>query len=374
MKAGLLVFACLVAVVQCVVPRTMQRIPRATFVKESKATTDEVHALIFAVQQNNLVDLEKTLLQRSTPGSALYQQWLTYDEISAMTVNTAGTEAIVSWLNTHGAKILWKSNRGDYIKAEAPVEVWEQLLQAEFYQFSDHSRKNPLTGQPRKLLRTDAYTVPAELHEHLFTVFHTVQTPPELRKRHHTADEIALEKRKVKPEYSAFRSDLGIFRDSIDGKLRSYLTYNGLVTVDFLNQYYHITTNTGNATQQQAVFETADEHFSPNDLTLFQNKYNLPLQEAEAPFGYTTTDCVTNSCYEGNLDVQYIMGVAQQTATIYWYQEQTDTSDPFVDWITDVANASNPPLVNSISWGSIEQVRGWRRELCVCMLSRIAIY
>lgn len=31
------------------------------------------------------------------------------------------------------------------------------------------------------------------------------------------------------------------------------------------------------------------------------------------------TDVNAVDCYEGNLDVQYIMGVAQQTATIYWY-------------------------------------------------------
>ena len=32
-------------------------------------------------------------------------------------------------------------------------------------------------------------------------------------------------------------------------------------------------------------------------------------------------------------------------------------TDPFVAYVTDIANMANPPLVNSVSWGAIEQVR-----------------
>ena len=58
----------------------------------------------------------------------------------------------------------------------------------------------------------------------------------------------------------------------------------------------------------------------------------------------------------GNLDIQYIMGVAQNTASIYWYEAGTPYLDPFVQWVTDIANSPNPPLVNSMSWGSSELV------------------
>jgi hypothetical protein len=49
------------------------------------------------------------------------------------------------------------------------------------------------------------------------------------------------------------------------------------------------------------------------------------------------------------------MGIAQHTSTVYWYVD-SDT-DPFVVWITQVADMTNPPLVHSISWGAVEQVR-----------------
>jgi hypothetical protein len=72
--------------------------------------------------------------------------------------------------------------------------------------------------------------------------------------------------------------------------------------------------------------------------------------------GYSTDSCTSQTCSEGNLDIQYIMGVAQTTVSLYWYTSSNTGTDPFVAWITDVANESNPPTANSVSWGAIEQV------------------
>jgi len=43
------------------------------------------------------------------------------------------------------------------------------------------------------------------------------------------------------------------------------------------------------------------------------------------------------------------MAIAQYAPTTYWY-----TDDDFSDWIQDVADTANPPLVFSISYGEIE--------------------
>ncbi len=58
---------------------------------------------------------------------------------------------------------------------------------------------------------------------------------------------------------------------------------------------------------------------------------------------------------EGNLDIQYIMGMAQETVSIYWWVTEED-EDPFLGWITAVADEPNSPQVNSVSWGGEEQV------------------
>merc|ERR1712160_184022 len=56
-----------------------------------------------------------------------------------------------------------------------------------------------------------------------------------------------------------------------------------------------------------------------------------------------------NDCAEANLDVQYMVAMAPDTPLTYWY-----TDNSFESWIEAVEASSNPPLVNSISYGSIE--------------------
>lgn len=322
-----------------------KRIPRDNFVKRSKSNADSIHELVFAIHQNNLPALEEELLKRSTPGSPLYQQWLTFDEVGDFTNNEAGAVEVQAWLQRNNVHIVATTLRMEYIKASAKISVWEDLLKAEFHEFEDMSRKTKFEGTTRRIHRTDEYSIPSEVKPHLSTVFHTIQTPPELSRKYRTVES---------PAASNFRSDYTIRK--VGRNSNKQVQSGGSVTVAFLNSYYQISNNTGSAAQQQAVFETASQYYSPTDLTRFQEIYELPIQDALHPFGFTTDNCVDNDCYEGNLDVQYIMGLSQQTMTVYWYTALTDTSDPFVDWITDVANTTNPPLSNSISWGSVEQV------------------
>ena len=58
-----------------------------------------------------------------------------------------------------------------------------------------------------------------------------------------------------------------------------------------------------------------------------------------------------NDCIEANLDVQYVMAVAQSVPTTYYYWTG---SDVWLDWITTVADMANPPDVFTISYGSYE--------------------
>eukprot|EP01042_Synura_sphagnicola_P036587 gene36587-biopygen10786 len=55
------------------------------------------------------------------------------------------------------------------------------------------------------------------------------------------------------------------------------------------------------------------------------------------------------NCIESNLDLQYIMSVAQNTPTSIVYDNSS--SDYFVTWITKLANAFSHPDVYSMSYG-----------------------
>jgi len=328
---------------------------RDGFVKLAASDPAAIHELVFAVQQSNLAELEDQVLKRSTPGNPQYQQWMSFNEVGDLTANKAGSAAVRKWLIDSNVKITSTTLRGDFIRAEAPISVWNSLLNADFYQYEDKVKpKSAKMG--RFMHRATEYSLPSSVRPHLAAVFNTIQTPPVLHPGVYRKDKVKSSFRaELKVNRMPFMEHITFDEDKSSSNMK--LQANGEVTVAFLNEFYHITTNTGSADHSQSVFQTNQMYYSPNDLTQFQNTYDLPMQAAQAPFGFTTTDCTNNECSEGNLDLQYIMGVAQQTAAIYWYVPPTSNQDPFVDWITAVANESDPPLVNSISWGSIEQVR-----------------
>lgn len=312
----------------------LKRLPRDTFVKKLRSNPEEQHELVFAIQQRHLKDLEEVVRERSNPNGHKYQQWLTSEQVANLTSNAAGTKTVENWLQELGANVTWKSVHGDYIRATAPLFVWEDALATEFHQF-ELTTESMGDSKVKMLHRADHYSLPSHVREHLSAVFNTIQTPSQLSAKHFMLD--------------------GFAEQSVGSNLRKRAAAVGSVTVEFLNTYYEIANHTGNANHQQAVFQTADEYFCPNDLRQFQRNHNIPDQEAVAPYGYSTTNCLTNSCSKGNLDMQYLMGIAQNTSTIYWYTAQSDTSDPLVDWITAVANTPAPPQVNIITWSTSER-------------------
>ena len=108
---------------------------------------------VFAVHQNQagLQKLELILGDISSPNSAKYQNWLSFDEVTKLVINTVATESVLSWLkNSYTldedgqkvfAKVTWQSLRGEYIKATAPIAHWNKVLHTEFYEFS-HQQKS----------------------------------------------------------------------------------------------------------------------------------------------------------------------------------------------------------------------------------------
>lgn len=238
-----------------------------SFLVHAKSNADEQHEVIFVIKQGNTEKLEDEVLQRSTPGNSKYQQWLTYDEVTAMTSNEEGSSAVSVWLDIHGIQYNWLSkHRKHYLQATSSIEQWESLLNTTFYRWHDKnkSRKHTLLGEEdtrQTVNRAVEYSLPSHLVPHLDSIFNTVQAPVELRKQYHTKPAEQEEQEKQgKPQ------------------LRRKLQGPGSVTVEFLNQLYRIQSNIGNETLSSAIFSTQDEYFSTTDLKQFQENYGLTVQ------------------------------------------------------------------------------------------------
>lgn len=242
-------------------------IPRASFVKSATSHSDVQHELVFAVKQKNLKEMDQLLTERSTPGNPRYQEWLTFDEVGAMTSNPSGANAVEEWLTLNNIPVTWKSAHSDYIKATAKISQWERMLNTNFFLFEDHSRKSS-ESMDRMIHRAEQYFLPESVKEHLHAVFNTVQVPPVFKPKYHKAQG---------QKKAQFKTHVTV-RPAAAAATNKRTQAQGVVTVDFLNQYYEITTNTGSANMSQSVFETAEESYSPTDLTQFQTMYNLPIQ------------------------------------------------------------------------------------------------
>ena len=55
---------------------------RPDFEHQGRCNGNEQHEIFIAVKQLNLDVLEAEAIRRSTPGSPLYQKWLTSDEVN----------------------------------------------------------------------------------------------------------------------------------------------------------------------------------------------------------------------------------------------------------------------------------------------------
>jgi hypothetical protein len=52
------------------------------FTQHGRAHSSLQHEVVIAVKQRNLDVLEGLLMERSTPGTSTYQQWLSFEEVS----------------------------------------------------------------------------------------------------------------------------------------------------------------------------------------------------------------------------------------------------------------------------------------------------
>lgn len=246
-------------------------------------------------------------MERSTPGSPRFQQWMTFDEVGAMIQNEEAMTSVTEWLHSNSVIITWKSKRGEYLKASAPISVWEKMFTTEFYEWEDSHRS---ISEPQHL--AEHFSLPEEITPHVDAVFSTVQVPPIVQSA-------------TQPQH----------HDVYKTKLRVDVQSTSTTTVSYINSYYKIQSNlgdmfagfvsrrliyspVGNASLSQAVFEIPDDYFSQEDLETFQSYYGLTEQPAEVIGGHNSSSCTISSCIDGNTHLQYVMGLAQRVATIYW--------------------------------------------------------
>jgi tripeptidyl-peptidase-1 len=289
----------------------------------SEAPPAEDHEVTFAVQQKNLDELEVTLMSVSNPDSPFRGMYLSNAEVNALTTDTEAVSKVESFLTKAGVSFKRIDASGNYIKAKTSVAKLESMFQ------TDIKKVAAVKGSSSPLLRAvSPATVPEEISDYVAGVFRLSSLPP-----------VMVKKPEINPSGN-FTARAGT-----------------PVTPAGLKSFYNVPETGGDSSQSQCVFESLGQYTSASDLATFEEQYKLPSKPIAEDIGKhvkdSECDSNPNNCGEANLDVQYMIAMAPETPLTHWYVEDSDTI--FEDWIEAVAKSDNPPLVNSISYGGIEE-------------------
>ena len=333
-------------------------------IKGGRSDPFHIHSLVFAIKQNDIDVLETLVNDRADPFSPNYRKWLPVDEVHKMTANQEGYDHVIQWLQSNNIPTESAASYTNYITASAPIAQWESLLDIQFYEWQ---HRNSADDELVTVHRSEVLNLPTTIVGHVSTVFNTCQAMPVIRhnSQMRSADGTPLSKTHL---------IAGDVPTHLRSRLSRQLTTSASVTVQYLNEYYQIPSNQGSTSLTQSVFETASQYFSASDLSAFQTNFSLPQEQPNSIHGFNETKCTSfDSCGEGNLDTQYIMGIAQHTSTIYWYLPDGSYShDPFVAYLVDIEKQAFVSQSNSMSWDGHEYVSGVY-GVCIYVLSSLLL-
>ena len=302
---------------------------RSDLIKRSPLRDDHIHEVIFVLQQRNIDELTRILHDVSDPMSPNYGNHLSGEQVGAMTMNPEAREAVVTYLNLNGATITAETLHSEFITATAPISVWNKVLDTQFMSF--HQRQ--IDGDIEEIVRAERYSVPIELDEHVDCVMNTIEMPIVFTRKANI----------YKPSSST--GSKGRFNEA---------EYNGYVLPTTIRKYYNLSGNHGSELSTQAIFGGHLDYLNPIDLAKFQSFDDIDINQPALNInGHVTSDTSTmvpgGDWGEGNLDVQYIIAVSNDSPTTYWSWQINISL-----WLRSVLTYVDIPKVLSISYGGVE--------------------
>eukprot|EP01084_Bolivina_argentea_P045263 83327_1 len=295
--------------------------------KGNRSNPDNSIDLVFALKQQNVPKLIEILLDVSTPSSINYGQHLSMAEIFELTKPTNSTTAIIkNWLVEMGGynnnEIKLATPNGDFLRITTTIKRAENLLNCDYYDYVNDLYPNIM------IQRVDYnmdYHVPSIIASNLDFISPTKRFPSPLTVNiTHPSN---LQRADVTPPFLRSLYNVG---DTV-GKSAN----NIQAVASFLDQYYDI---------KDVIQFWAEFKLSPSNLT------NIGPQKP-------------GHGIEAELDVQYLTALGEGISTQIWYTPgrapDNIENEPFLTWLLDVENYSNPPNLFSVSYSEDEKSVGY---------------
>ncbi|KAF8195013.1 family S53 protease-like protein [Pholiota molesta] len=315
------------------------------FVKSSPALGTNMLNLRIALTQSDMAGLEKALFDVSTPGSALYGQHLTKEEVEAFVAPSPESVSLVQqWLAANNITAHAISPAGDWLQFSMPISQANALLDADFTVFT-----HPETGTT--LTRTLSYSIPSALVGHVDLVHPTIT----FDNPHANLPVV------VSPNFRVIEPSSEEPADLESRAVPS--SCNTAVTPACLQALYGIpTTLATQSSNKLAVSGFIQQFANQADLKTFLTAFRPDLSSSTT-FALQTLDGGSNpqsssqAGIEANLDIQYTVGIASGVPTTFISvgdNFQDGNLEGFLDIINSLLAETSPPQVLTTSYGQNE--------------------
>ncbi|KAF8263253.1 subtilisin-like protein [Lactarius quietus] len=319
-------------------------------------STIDLHIALKPHRENALID---ALYEVSDPRNPRYGAHLSKEQVAETVAPHTDTLGLVnSWLEHSGISFsISLTHGGGWLTVPTvPVSTANDLLGAS-YQLYRYS------GTNKTILRTIGYELPMALHAHVQTVVPTTHfSPPRMlqqailkRSKEETAKNASSTSGEPVTVLSSRNGDDGDDDDD--------------VKVEDLRWLYETREYVPSATDKSlfAIVGFLDDVPSETDLTLFMNEYRSDVKDATFTLKQINggTSEASKSIVEGNLNVQYALGMAYPIPLVYYSVGGNSDWDPMtykpikgdqdLEWLKYVLDLSKIPQTISISYGSEEQ-------------------
>jgi tripeptidyl-peptidase-1 len=279
-------------------------------------------SLTFAVKQQNLSELEATVLRVSDPRSPEYGSHLTRDEVDVLTTPSAeSTDALRSFLSAEGIEGCDSNGNGDFISCEIDIGTAEKALHTTYHVYR-HTESGLTVRRAR-----GGYTLPDHVASHIDFVSPVARFP-----------NLARAVKKMEEQEPTFRKN----------------------TPASLHELYSVGTTraTPNSTNIQACTAFLKQHYKQKDLDSFNSKY-MPKNSGQVI--KSVGDGGTGIAgVEASLDIEYITAMGAGVNSQFWTYAgsapDNPENEPFLKWIYQVGNTTDAdvPKVFSTSYGECE--------------------
>ncbi|EGC36711.1 hypothetical protein DICPUDRAFT_46984 [Dictyostelium purpureum] len=281
------------------------------------SSSNDLISFKFLLKQNNLDKLKYYFTEVSNPKSELYGQFLSREEINEITrsdeVHFSNVLELLEHHGIGGDEILVFS---DYITVTTSLKKAASIFSTKFSQY-----RNLKNGVVRNRISGPAY-LPKEIANSIdFVTGISELIDSKVKTPHHD-----------RKDYDASVGD------------------DILITPNVLKHYYNVPTSViGHDPNNLQGIAAFTDYFSVGALAEFVKEYELPTPNVTR----NGTDCLGNGCdqYESDLDVQYMTAMGIGIPTVFMAHGDGKW---ILDFTQDLMGISNPPLVNSISYGWAE--------------------